>query len=71
MGMRDCRAAHRRRSPPPLAAAAACCLPTARHPTPPNPQVLEKLLPHAGVEALCAFTQACVEGDNLGTMCTR
>ncbi|PRW20602.1 pumilio-like protein 23 [Chlorella sorokiniana] len=33
-------------------------------------RVLEKLLPHASSESLCAFTQACVEGDNLGTMCT-
>ncbi len=67
---RRCRrlppATHRRLPPLP---AAACRSP--RNPTPPCMQVLEKLLPHAGTEALCAFTQACVEGDNLGTMCTR
>lgn len=34
-------------------------------------RVLERLLPHASTEALCAFTQACVEGESLGAMCTR
>lgn len=34
-------------------------------------RVLERLLPHAGTEALCAFTRACVEGESLGAMCTR
>lgn len=57
----------RRRLPP----AAAARRPDRPPPCPPGLQVLEKLLPHAGTETLCAFTQACVEGDNLGTMCTR
>jgi hypothetical protein len=34
-------------------------------------RVLEALLPFASNEALCTFTTACVEGENLGTMCTR
>ena len=34
-------------------------------------RVLEPLLPFASNEALCTFTTACVEGENLGTMCTR
>lgn len=34
-------------------------------------RVLEKLLPCATTEALCKFSRACVEGDGLGTMCTR
>lgn len=49
----------------------AACRPDRPPPCSPGLQVLEKLLPHASTEALCAFTQACVEGDNLGTMCTR
>ena len=34
-------------------------------------RVLEALLSFASTEALCTFTKACVEGDSLGTMCTR
>ena len=34
-------------------------------------RVLEALLPFASTEALCTFTRACVEGENLGAMCIR
>ena len=34
-------------------------------------RVVEALLPFASTEALCTFTKSCVEGDSLGTMCTR
>ena len=34
-------------------------------------RVVEALLPFASTEALCTFTNSCVEGDSLGTMCTR
>jgi hypothetical protein len=34
-------------------------------------RVLEALLPWAGVPTLCAFAAKCLEGENLGTICTR
>jgi hypothetical protein len=34
-------------------------------------RVIEALLPHAGPEALAGFLTGCVQGDNLGLLCTR